>query len=163
MQRSAIVVRQEGYGDEGTGMIKQVEGLWQGGTASLAGAGAQRSVPVELDGAVSVKPIRLGLRGCDSAPSAGPPSPRCGAGPLVPRSESLLQGAGVGGAGRVSEALSVGFLCLRRVDRGAVGGRLLPPIRPPLPRHAAGRQVHDGGPLYRRSGAQWYQKGSGVI
>ncbi|KAJ1198963.1 hypothetical protein NDU88_002801 [Pleurodeles waltl] len=135
-------------------------GIWvtweggEGGTASLAGAGAQRAVPVELDGAVSVKPICLGLRGCDSDPSTGPPSPRRAAGSLVPRSESLLRGPKVRGIGRVSEALRAVFPCFRRVGHGAVGTRICPPIRPPPPRHAAGLRIRDGGPLCRGSGAR---------
>ncbi|KAJ1172957.1 hypothetical protein NDU88_004799 [Pleurodeles waltl] len=149
LQGTPPVKREEGGKCDG-----QVEGWWQGGTASPAGAGAQRSIPVELDIAVSVKPLRLGLRGCCSAPSAGPLSPRHAVGPLVLRSESLLRGLGVRDAGRVTEALRVSFPCLRGAGCEAVATRLRLPSRPPLPRHAAGRRVHDGGPFHRGSGAR---------
>ncbi|KAJ1180206.1 hypothetical protein NDU88_005428 [Pleurodeles waltl] len=131
----------------------QVEGCWQGGTASLADAGVQRAVPVELGIAVSAKPLCLGLRGCGSAPSARL-GHRGALRVLWCSSESLLQGLGVRDAGRVSEALRVSFTCFRRAGRGALTTRLPPPNRPPLPRRASGLRVHDGGPLQRGSWAR---------
>ncbi|KAJ1121989.1 hypothetical protein NDU88_000495 [Pleurodeles waltl] len=69
--------------EEGGKRNGQVEGCWQGGTASPAEAGAHRAGPVELVIVVSANPLRLGFRGRGSARSAGPLSLRRAAGPLV--------------------------------------------------------------------------------
>ncbi|KAJ1127662.1 hypothetical protein NDU88_006057 [Pleurodeles waltl] len=116
MWRFTVVIRQDGYGDGGTEMMKQrgkggkrngpVEECWQGGTTSPAGVGAQGAVPVEPATVVSAKPLRLEFRGRGFALSAT--EARCGSSgaPASPFTGGRVSGT-LGGSPRPSRHFSL--------------------------------------------------------
>ncbi|KAJ1113690.1 hypothetical protein NDU88_001932 [Pleurodeles waltl] len=99
-------------------------------------------------------------RGRGSAPSAGPLSLRCTAGPPVLRSESLHGGRRPGKLEESPRPFTLEFFCLRRADCGAGVMRLHPPGSPLLPRRAASCQGLCGRPFPHGSGARRHQKSS---